>query len=198
MNGAVTFAEKRKSPGRVLRVLASGLIYIATLPAPARAQFEFLFGGHPESKPPPAQVQPEGRRPAASTGRHHKSKQKTSGGTKPETTSKAAPPGAEEPLPPYDPELLRLAEILGALTYLDELCAAGSKGGWRANMQTLLEAEAKTNARKERLAGSYNRGFRDYQMTYRFCTPNAQEAIDRFLAEGSKIAHEVINRYGAS
>jgi len=65
-------------------------------------------------------------------------------------------------------------------------------------MQALLEAEAKTAARKERLAGSYNRGFHDYERSYHLCTPNAQAIIGRFLAEGAGIAHEVVNRYGAS
>ena len=95
-------------------------------------------------------------------------------------------------------QLLRLAEILGALSYFDELCASAPAGDWRAKMQSLLEADAKTAARKERLAGSFNRGFRDYERTYHFCTPNAQAVISRFLAEGAGIAHEVVNRYGAS
>jgi len=64
-----------------------------------------------------------------------------------------------EPPAPYDPEILRLAEIPRALTYLDDLCASNPSGDWRAKMQALLEADAKTAARKERLAGSYNRGF---------------------------------------
>jgi uncharacterized protein (TIGR02301 family) len=84
------------------------------------------------------------------------------------------------------------------LTYLDDLCASKPSGDWRAKMQTLLEAEAKTAGRKERLAGSYNRGFRDYERTYHSCTQNAQAVISRFLAEGGKIAHDVVNRYGAS
>ena len=94
--------------------------------------------------------------------------------------------------------MLRLAEILGALTYLDTLCASSPSGDWRAKMQALLDADAKTAARKERLAGSYNRGFHDYERTYHQCTPNAQAIISRFLAEGAGIAHEVVNRYGAS
>ncbi len=94
--------------------------------------------------------------------------------------------------------MLRLAEILGALTYLDTLCASSPSGDWRAKMQALLDADARTAARKERLAGSYNRGFHDYERTYHLCTQNAQTIISRFLAEGAGIAHEVVNRYGAS
>jgi uncharacterized protein (TIGR02301 family) len=112
--------------------------------------------------------------------------------------TKTAPAPETEPARPYDPEILRLAEILGALTYLDTLCASNPQGDWRAKMQALLEADAKTAARKERLAGSYNRGFRDYERTYHLCTPNAQAIIGRFLAEGAGIAHAVVNRYSTS
>ena len=107
-------------------------------------------------------------------------------------------PASEPPPPPYEPQILRLAEILGALAYLDDLCGSTGSADWRAKMQQLLEAEAKTTFRKERLAGTFNRSFRDYERSYRACTPNAQAIITRFLAEGGKLAHEVVNRYSAS
>jgi uncharacterized protein (TIGR02301 family) len=65
-------------------------------------------------------------------------------------------------------------------------------------MQALIEAEAKTTARKEHLAGAFNRGFHGYEISYRTCTTNARLIITRFLAEGEKIAHDIANRYGAS
>jgi uncharacterized protein (TIGR02301 family) len=111
--------------------------------------------------------------------------------------TQSAPP-ADEPPPPYEPELLRLSEILGALTYLRDVCGAADAESWRGRMQALLDAEAKTATRKEHLAGAYNRGFHGYEVSYRVCTPNAQVIIKRFLAEGEKIAHDVANRYGAS
>jgi uncharacterized protein (TIGR02301 family) len=107
-------------------------------------------------------------------------------------------PSANEPPPPYEPELLRLSEILGALTYLRDICGAADADSWRGRMQALLDSEAKTATRKEHLAGAYNRGFHGYEISYRACTPNAEVIIKRFLAEGEKIAHEVANRYGAS
>ncbi len=100
------------------------------------------------------------------------------------------------PPPPYEPQILRLAEILGGLSYLDDIC--GSKDDWRAKMQELLQAEAKTEDRKERLAGTFNRSFHDYEQTYQTCTPNAQIVISRFLAEGGKLAREIINKFSAS
>ncbi len=200
MKEAVVFAGARDIPGRVLRTLAAA-ICIATSTASAASPFDFLFGNQTEVKPPAAESKPAesgGNNPQHGKAKPHKAKPRAAGAAKPASNAKAAPAPEAEPPPPYDPEILRLAEILGALTYLDPLCAANPPGDWRAKMQALLEAEAKTAARKELLAGSYNRGFYDYERTYHLCTPNAQAIIGRFLAEGAGIAHEVVNRYGAS
>jgi uncharacterized protein (TIGR02301 family) len=99
---------------------------------------------------------------------------------------------------PYDPQLLRLAEILGALTYLRGLCGDKDADAWHKRMQALLDAEGTTAVRKDRLAGAYNRGVEGYELSYRSCTANAHTIIERFLAEGSQIAKEVENRFGAT
>ncbi|MDQ6867979.1 MAG: TIGR02301 family protein [Pseudomonadota bacterium] len=199
MKGAVVFAGAGNIPGRALRAIAAAAIYVGISNISAASPFDFLFGGPPAATPP-AEAKPSqsgGNNAQLGKAKHPKTKPKKAA-AKPAPNAKAAPAPEAEPPPPYDPEILRLAEILGALTYLDALCASNPPGDWRAKMQALLEADAKTAARKERLAGSYNRGFHDYERTYHLCTPNAQAIIGRFLAEGGKIAHEVVNRYGAS
>jgi len=105
------------------------------------------------------------------------------------------PPAAETP-PPYEPQLLRLAELMGALAYLRDLCGAHDADVYRAKMASLLEVEAKSEARKEGLAGAYNRGFGEYGLFYRACTPAAKEIIARFLDEAARISADVANRYG--
>jgi uncharacterized protein (TIGR02301 family) len=110
----------------------------------------------------------------------------------------AATPAAEEPPPPYEPELLRLSELLGALTYLQDLCGGESGQIWRDKMSALIDAETQNEIRRERLAGAYNRGFTGYELSYRQCTPNAQAIITRFLDESGKIARDVSHRYGTS
>lgn len=108
----------------------------------------------------------------------------------------APPPAPPEPLPPpYEPQLMRLAEILGTLAYLRDLCGEADSAEWNGKMKALLDAEAKTDARRERLAGAYNRGFRGYEVIYRSCTPAAQTIIARFLDEGGRIAREISSRY---
>jgi len=106
----------------------------------------------------------------------------------------AAP--APDTAPPYERQLLRLSEILGALAFLRDLCGANDSAEWRRRMTALMEAEGLTEPRKARLAGAFNRGFRGYEQTYRSCTPNAQLIISRYLDEGQKIVREVANRYG--
>ena len=117
-------------------------------------------------------------------------------GARPQQLAPTPPSPQEAPPPPYEPQLLRLSEILGALSWLREIC--GDKDGeqWRASMRALMEAEAQTEARRQRLAGAYNRGFSNYETLHRTCTPNAETIIERFLDEGGKLASEVTNRFG--
>lgn len=98
--------------------------------------------------------------------------------------------------PPYEPELARLAELLGTLTFMRDLCAAGDGASWRDRMTALLDAEGSDAGTGERLAGSYNRGLRDYRLTYRTCTPAAQAVIARALAEGARISRDLSVRFG--
>ncbi|NIX76776.1 TIGR02301 family protein [Microvirga terricola] len=103
----------------------------------------------------------------------------------------------EPPPAPYEKELLRLSEIMGSLALLRPLCAAADGTEWSKRMQTLLEAEGTTPGRKERLAGAYNKGYQAYALTYRVCTPSAQEASARYLAEGEQLARNIAARYGS-
>lgn len=104
--------------------------------------------------------------------------------------------GAEPPPPPYEPQLTRLTEILGALSFLRDLCGAGDGDEWRGKMSALLDADAPSGQRREKLTASFNRGFRGFELTYRVCTPNAEQAITRYLAEAGRLTREITYRYG--
>lgn len=110
----------------------------------------------------------------------------------------AQPPSATAPSAPsadsrpYDTKLLRLAELLGSIHYLRELCGAGEGQFWRDTMQELIKAEGTTAIRRSRLTRSFNQGYRSYSRTYNICTPSARAAIDRFLAEGAQIADGLV------
>ena len=96
---------------------------------------------------------------------------------------------------PFDADLMRLSEILGALQYLRSLCGANEGQKWREQMQLLLDAEAQTSDRRTRMVANFNRGFRSFQQTYRTCTPAANVAVRRYLDEGAKISREITARY---
>jgi uncharacterized protein (TIGR02301 family) len=99
-------------------------------------------------------------------------------------------PGVE--VKPYDDKLLRLAEVLGAVHYLRELCGANEGQLWRDRMQDLMLAEAASPIRKARLTKGFNQGYTSYSRTYRACTPSAQTAVSRFMTEGSVIAETLV------
>jgi uncharacterized protein (TIGR02301 family) len=124
---------------------------------------------------------------------------------KTETAKAAGAPVAEGPPPAYEPQLLRLSEIMGALAYLQTLCdvrttvKAGSENTpWRAQMENLMTAEGAGPSRREKLAGAYNRGLHGYEYSYRVCTPNAKLARERFLTEGAQLAHDISAQYRAN
>ena len=74
---------------------------------------------------------------------------------------------------PFDADLMRLSEILGALQYLRALCGANEGNKWRDQMTALLDAEAQSGDRRNRLVANFNNGFRNFQRSYRACTPAA-------------------------
>jgi uncharacterized protein (TIGR02301 family) len=107
----------------------------------------------------------------------------------------SAPARAQSGAAPFDGDLQRLSEILGALHYLRGLCGAKEGAKWRNEMQALIEAETSAGERRARIVASFNRGYRSFQQTYRTCTPAADFAIRRYLEEGSKISREITARY---
>lgn len=106
-----------------------------------------------------------------------------------------AEPAAPAPPAPYEGPLLRLAELMGSLHYLRGLCGNPDAPLWRQRMTSLLDGETTDEARKSRLAGSFNRGYRTFQQTYHSCNPSAEATIRAYLDEGRRIARDVGARY---
>lgn len=109
----------------------------------------------------------------------------------------AASQKSSEPPPPiYEPKLLRLSELLGALYFLRNLCGAEDGPAWKADMEAMLAAEAPGPERKARLIGRFNHGFETYNAVYETCTPAAEASIARYLKESAEIASDIRTRYG--
>jgi uncharacterized protein (TIGR02301 family) len=102
---------------------------------------------------------------------------------------------AQDAAAPFDPDLQRLAEILGTLHYLRGICGANEGAKWRNEMQALIDAETPSGERRTKMIAGFNRGYNGFQTTYRTCTPAADLAIRRYLEEGSKISRDLTARY---
>ena len=114
----------------------------------------------------------------------------------PQAGAPTPPAAPAEPPPPYEAQLLRLAEMMGALAYLRDLCGADDGAEFRTKMKSLLDADGVGESERDLLAGAYNRGFEGYRLTYRACTPSAGEVITRYLTEAARLASELAGRYG--
>ncbi|MBI4724299.1 MAG: TIGR02301 family protein [Rhodomicrobium sp.] len=108
----------------------------------------------------------------------------------PSAPALAKPAGPDDR--PYDAQLFRLAEILGTLHYLRELCGANEGQTWREQMRELVNSEGTSALRRAKLVESFNRGYRDYSRTYRACTTPALVAIQRFMEQASAISDAII------
>jgi uncharacterized protein (TIGR02301 family) len=105
-------------------------------------------------------------------------------------------PGRAEDAPaPFDGDLERLSEVLGALHYLRNICGSNEGAKWRNEMQALIDAETPTGDRRTRMIAGFNRGYSGFQQTYRTCTPAATVAIHRYLQEGAKLSRDLTARY---
>ncbi len=113
-----------------------------------------------------------------------------------------APPGEATSQPndadvakPYDAQLVRLAEIIGALHYLHSMCQLQPQVPWRARMQALIQAETPSRRRRSRMIASFNKSYETFRRMYHKCTPAAHTIIVRYLNEGASIALAVRQRY---
>jgi uncharacterized protein (TIGR02301 family) len=96
---------------------------------------------------------------------------------------------------PYEPQLLRLAELFGSLHYLRNLC--GETGNtWREHMESLLVHEEPEPERRARMVASFNHGYRSFGSVYTTCTASAVEAIERYMLEGETLTKDLVSRYG--
>lgn len=100
-----------------------------------------------------------------------------------------------DPAPPYDEQLLRLSEILGAIHYLRHLCGHDEGETWRNQMSALIDVEEPDGLRRARLIDRFNRGYEGFRAIYRDCTPAATESAGRYLNEGARIAADITARY---
>jgi len=164
----------------MLKLRPSIIVFLALCVAavPARAQFWGSPFGQPWSPAPATRPSPP---PAPKL--------------PPPVSAPAAQPPAQDQPAPYDHDLQRLSEILGALHFLRGICNTNEGEKWRNEAQALIDTEAPSGNRREQMVASFNRGYRGFQQSYRTCTPAADVVIRRYLEEGAKIARDITARY---
>jgi uncharacterized protein (TIGR02301 family) len=129
--------------------------------------------------------------------RHHRVRPSQHAAHKPPTQTSESPEAAVQDTPlPYDHDLERLSEILGALHFLRGVCNSGEGEKWRSEAKALIDAEAPSGNRREQMVASFNRGYSGFEQTYHICTPAADIVIRRYMEEGAKIARDITAHYG--
>ena len=167
--------------------LTTFALAVSLCPGPAAAQF-FQFGPFQPQYQQPQYQQPQFQpRPALPP------QPRPLAPAQPQATAPPVPPQSQPA--PYDHDLARLSEILGALHFLRGICGSNEGQKWRTEAQTLIDAEAPSGDRHDQMVASFNRGYRGFQQSYRSCTPAANLVIHRYLAEGAGIAREITARY---
>src|SRR3974377_2071985 len=113
----------------------------------------------------------------------------------PQASAPSSQPAVQDLPAPYDRDLQRLSEILGALHFLRGICSNDEGQKWRTEAQALIDAEAPSGTRREQRGASFNRGYRGFQQTHRSRTPAADIVIRRYVEEAPEIARDITARY---
>lgn len=107
-----------------------------------------------------------------------------------------APARAAGPPTLYDADLLRLSEILGALSWLDGICGGADPGVWRRQMDALIGAQRMDSDDRRRYVDVFNRGHRTFAAVHRTCTAQTRFVIDTYFREGVAITARLEDRFG--
>lgn len=107
----------------------------------------------------------------------------------------SGPAAAQETLPPYHEQMARLAEVLGGLHYLRDLCGHGEGMKWRNRMVELLEAEKPGPLREADMIERFNRSYETFAATHNTCTDTTRRIMRDYLEEGAMLAATTRARY---
>ena len=97
--------------------------------------------------------------------------------------------------PPYENQMIQLAETLGSLHYLSNLCS-DKTSLWRDQMNELITAEKADTNRRKMLISAFNNSYRTYSDNYSQCTDQALKAVERFKQQGEKLTEALVAHYG--
>ena len=123
--------------------------------------------------------------------------------TKPAKPAPEPPPIIERGPTQFEPQLLNLAELMGALAFLADICP--DKDGktqtgqiWRDKTALLIEAETSGPRLKGLMAGAYNRGYSDLEVNYKTCSQPALALYERDLELVHRLSQDLARRYSGN
>mmetsp|Transcript_19800 Transcript_19800/g.25952 ORF Transcript_19800/g.25952 Transcript_19800/m.25952 type:complete len:138 (-) Transcript_19800:7-420(-) len=98
--------------------------------------------------------------------------------------------------PPYESRLHRVAELVGSLHYITNLCGTAKNDQFRIKMQEFIEAETLNEPlRRKLLISKYNKGYRAFASVYTSCTDSAKLVETNYRTEGKALIEELLSRY---
>lgn len=98
--------------------------------------------------------------------------------------------------PPYEDRLHRVAELVGSLHYITNLCGTAKNDQFRIKMQEFIEAETLNEPlRRKLLISKYNKGYRAFASVYTSCTDSAKLVETNYRSEGKALIDELLSRY---
>ncbi len=127
---------------------------------------------------------------------------------KPAKASPVPPPIVERGPAAYEPQLLKMAELMGSLAFLADICPAteatrdglATRDGkdWRDKVAMLIEAEASSPRLKGLIAGAYNRGYSDLEVNYKTCSEPALALFEHQIYAVHNLSQDLARRYSGN
>ena len=90
-----------------------------------------------------------------------------------------------------DQTLQQLAEILGALSFLEPLCDLDARS--RIDMEAVLASETLSDVRQSVLIDAFNRGFRAVANTHQRCTSASRRLVDLHHDRGAALISDLLD-----
>lgn len=89
------------------------------------------------------------------------------------------------------PKAIQLAEILGAIHHLRDICGTNEGQLWRNKMIEMIGVLEPSDADRQRLVKNFNDSFYRYKNTYPGCTATASRQSDKLMQDGQRLAEEL-------
>lgn len=94
----------------------------------------------------------------------------------------------------YSQKINKLAEILGSLQFISQICPNNNEN-WREYMRQLILIQQIPLDREEELIGHFNRSYNSLANSYSQCTIAAQKAQQYFLKQGEELIIDLLQKH---